>query len=364
MSTHRAPAPVNGRLGTLSVATLYPAELPAGLLPAAVGGRTLAVRHACHVDSFAARNAKADGAEARAVRGIETPPGPLTRAALAGAEVVLALDLPLDLAVLAPRLRWVQGYGAGVGQLVRSAAPCGAAVTSAAGVGAEAIAEFVMARLLQVTRRLRELDRRQRRCDWSAPPGDVLAGRGLLVVGLGAIGRRVAALGRAFGMRVLAVRRRPELGGTDATDEVHPAGTLPALLPRVDVVVLCAPSTGETAGLIGARELDLMRPDAILVNVARGSLVDEPALVRALARRRIGAAVLDVTAVEPLPAESPLWTMDNAYLSPHSSTSPDGYRDRLLELFRANLERYVAGRPLLNAVDASLFPSGGTTEGE
>ena len=354
MATRGDPSPGGARQGALNVATLYPGDLPADIVPAAVHGRPLAVRHARHVDSFPARNGKSDGADPDLIRSIETVPSESTRSALADAEVVLALDLPLDLERLAPRLRWVQGYGAGVGQLLRCVGSSGAAVSSAAGVGAQAIAEFVMARVLQVSRRLRDLDERQMRGEWSAPGGQVLAGRTVLVVGLGAIGRRVAALSRAFGMRVLAVRQRPERGDEGLADEVHAAGALARLLVRADVVVLCAPSTRRTTSLIGAAELELMRPGAVLVNVARGALVDEPALVRAVKGRRIAAAVLDVTSVEPLPQASPLWTMDNVYLSPHSSTTAEGYLDRVLELFRANLERYVDGLPLINAVDPRL----------
>jgi phosphoglycerate dehydrogenase-like enzyme len=255
LSTRGDPARTSGRQGTLEVATLYPRDLPVDLLPSVVQGCRLSVRHAHHVDSFAARNAKADGADASLIRRIEAEPSEARRSALARAEVVLALDLPLDLAALAPRVRWVQGYGAGIGQLVRCATTTGAVVSSAAGVGADAVAEFVMARLLQVTRRLRELDERQRRREWSAPRGSVLGGRTMLLLGLGAIGRRVAVLARAFGMRVLAVRRRPELGDEGAADEVHPAAALPLLLPRADVVVLCAPSNRLTSGLVGAADL-------------------------------------------------------------------------------------------------------------
>ena len=278
-------------------------------------------------------------------------PTEAARAALASAEVVIALDLPLDVATLAPNLRWVQAYGAGVGQLVRVTAGTPVVVSTAAGVGAPAIAEYVLARLLQVTRRLREQDTLQRNRDWTAARGDTLAGKSILVVGLGAIGRRVADLAHAFGMNVIAIRRRPELDPGSAVDEVHAPDQLPALLPRADVVVLCAAETRATSALIGEHELALLPSSAILINVARGALVDEPALIDALARRQIAAAVLDVTQHEPLPPDSPFWDLDNVFLSPHSSTSQHDYVERVLGLFGENLDRYTSGRPLLNTVD-------------
>jgi phosphoglycerate dehydrogenase-like enzyme len=313
------------------------------------------IHRALYADSYTARNAKAGGVAADLVRELEMTLTADARSALADAEVALALDLPLDLAAVAPNLRWVQAYGAGVGQIVRATAGTPIIVSTAAGAGAPAIAEFVLARLLQVTRRLRELDHHQDGRSWAPDVrGDTLAGSTMLVVGLGAIGTRVATLAHAFGMSVIATRRRPDLGpgaAGSAVAEVHPPDALAELLPRADVVVICAAETPDTAHLIGAPELDLLRPNAILINVARGALIDEPALVDALVGDRLAAAVLDVTETEPLPPDSPLWGLPNVYLSPHSSTPRTGYVDRVLELFGRNLDRYASGQPLLNVID-------------
>jgi phosphoglycerate dehydrogenase-like enzyme len=301
------------------------------------------------VDSALARNVKASGGSAGRARELETAPAAATVAALRDAEVVVALDLPLDTAALAPRARWVQAYGAGTGQLVRVLPPDGRVrLSSAAGVGSAAIAEFVLARLLQLSRRLRDIDRAQRELQWRSLAGQTLAGQTMLIIGYGAIGSAVGHLARAFGMNLIVVRARPgRSGGTGAAGP----GQLVELLPQADVVVLSAAETASSRGMIGARELAVMKPASVLVNVARGALVDEAALLSALRDDSIGAAILDVTIEEPLPPGHPFWGLPNVYLSPHLSTAVGGYASRLAALFTENLIRYVQGRTLLNAVD-------------
>lgn len=208
-----------------------------------------------------------------------------------------------------------------------------------------------MGRILQVLKDFRGLDDLQREHTWSFHPGRRLVGKTLGIVGLGAIGSAVARRAKAFDMRVVAVKRRHEPGATSpVADALYPLTDLDRLLAESDVVVLSAPATPETDDLIGARELALMRPDAVLCNVARGSLLDEGALVAALRAGRLGAAILDVTRHEPPPPDDPLWDAPNLYLSPHSSTSQEGYVDGVTELFAGNLLRYVAGEPMVNVV--------------
>jgi phosphoglycerate dehydrogenase-like enzyme len=271
---------------------------------------------------------------------------------LARAEALLALDIPIDLAGLAPRLRLLQAAGAGVAQLrPRRLAERGITLTSAAGMSADAIAEFVFARLLQLRKSLRSLDEAQRRHEWQLTVMQPLEGATMVVVGLGAIGTAVAERARAFRMRVLGVRRDPAKGGPSSVEEVLGPGALRDVLARADVVVLAAPETSATERMIDATALSSVRQGAVLVNVARGALVDEDALLASLREGRLAAAILDVTHTEPLPADSPLWDAPNLYLSPHTSAVTEDYGDRLLALYADNLRRYAAGEPLRNVVD-------------
>jgi len=167
-------------------------------------------------------------------------------------------------------------------------------------------------------------------------------------VGVGAIGGAVAERARAFGTTVLGVRCSPD--GTEPVDELHPPEALPDLLPRADVVVLSLPATADTTGLVDDAFLAAMRPDAVLVNVARGAIVDEAALLRALDAGRPDFAVLDVVGTEPLPADSPLWAHEKVVVTPHSSSGGDGRFARGADLFAENLRRYTAGEPLLHEV--------------
>jgi phosphoglycerate dehydrogenase-like enzyme len=273
------------------------------------------------------------------------------------AQVILALDLPSRLAALSPDLRWVQAIGAGVGHLAGAGLDeRGIVLTSAQGVGAPPIAEFVIGRLLELYKRFRDLDRLQREHRWQFVPGEVMAGKTLLVVGLGAIGREVAVRARAFGLGTIGVRRSYRHGATSPdVDRLCGPDQLDEVLPEADIVVVAAPETSETRGLFDARRLARMRPGAVLCNVARGSLIDQPALLEALAGGRLRAAILDVVEPEPLPPDSPLWDAEGVVLSPHSSTSMEGYNERLVDLFAANLRRWLDGEPLVNVVDPALL---------
>lgn len=338
----------------LVVCVLHPPDLDVGILTerAGTGRRPLDVRMVAYVDGPGLRQGKAGGTPAGELRSGEPSLTPAQREDLASAEVLLALDAPLDLLQMAPRLRWVQAFGAGVGHLIRVLDGGDVVLTSASGVAAPSIAEFVMARLLEVWKDIRVLEEMQRERNWKARFGQKAAGRTLAIVGLGSIGTEVARRAHAFDMHVVAVRRRPQRHERpDFVDEVCGPEELIDVLARADAVVISAAATDETESLFGERELAAMRQGSILCNVARGSLIDEQALTVALREGRPGAAILDVTRVEPLPEESPLWTAPGLYLSPHSSTSMDDYNDRLVGLFAENLLRYRRGAQLENLVD-------------
>jgi len=273
------------------------------------------------------------------------------RDAFGRAEVLLALDLPVGLSELAPALRWVQAIGAGTDHFRGAELEPGVVVTNAAGVAAAPIAEFVLGQLLAFWKRFDELADQQRRHVWEPAYGRLVSGLALGLVGLGAIGTAVAERARALGMRVLAVRRRPDAGDRSyVVDEVVGPERLHDVLSRVDAVVVCAPATPDTHDLFDAHAFAAMRPGAVFCNVARGSLVDEAALLDALRSGHLGAAVLDVTREEPLPADSPLWDAPNLRLSPHSSASLDQYVESVFELFADNLGRYLRHEPLRNVV--------------
>jgi phosphoglycerate dehydrogenase-like enzyme len=303
------------------------------------------------------RSAKRDGqALPAALRPLAPKLSEAALEALSRAEVLLALDVPEKLHDLAPRLRWIQGAGAGVGQFgEKELAARGVRLTNAAGIGAVPIAEFVMGRILEHWKLFPEISRLQGEKKWKFAPGRLLAGCTLGIVGLGAIGSEVAKRAKAFEMRVLALRRSARPGDTAPhTDALFGPAALRELLSRSDAVVLSAPDTPETRGMIGAVELAAMKPGALLVNVGRGSAIVESALCEALASGHLGAAALDVADQEPLPPDDPLWSAPNIRISAHSSAGNDGYARRLVAMFSDNLVRYLKGEPLFNLVEPDV----------
>ena len=265
----------------------------------------------------------------------------------------------------APRLTWVHSASAGVERaLTPTARSRGIVITNARGVFSRPIAEYVMMMILAVSRRLPGLLELQRERTWQPLEGGELRDVTVGIVGLGSIGRAVGALATAFGCRVVATRRRP--AATDAVggggelsfgevmlDRVGGPETLPALLAESDFVVLAAPLTADTENMIDAETLAAMKPGAWLINVARGRLVDERALLRALRDGPIGGAVLDTFRDEPLQPSSPFYDLPNVIVTPHTSWSSGRVLDRSVELFCDNLRRFAAGEPLLNVVDPS-----------
>ena len=249
----------------------------------------------------------------------------------------------------AQNLRFIQSIGAGTDQFPQGElAKRGIRLASARGVNARAVAEHAMALILALSRRLPEARDNQRARVWRGMIGDLsqredeLGGKTLMVVGLGDIGGRLARLAKAFDMRVVGLRRDPSNGRGEA-DSVHPMGELKALLPEADVVALTCPLTRETENLVDADALARMKPSAHLVNVARGRVVDEAALILALEARRIAGAALDVTVEEPLAPDSPLWGMEHVLITPHTAGETRRYEDNVIEILRDNLDRLGRG---------------------
>ncbi len=248
-------------------------------------------------------------------------------------------------------LRWIHTISAGIDHvLFPLLIESDIVLTSASGVYDVPIAETVLGYMLLVVKRLPEFFEQQRAHRWRRLDLRELCGVTIGVVGLGNIGAEVARLARAFGMRVVATKRHPERGA-EVADLVLPSHRLHDLLAQSDFVVITVPMSHETHHLIDAQSLAQMKPDAWLINVARGAVVDEAELVRALQEGRIGGACLDAFEEEPLPEDSPLWDLPNVIITPHNSGLSHRLHERSADLFLENLRRYMAGEPLLNVVD-------------
>ncbi len=265
----------------------------------------------------------------------------------------------------APRLTWVHSATSGVERALTPASrERGLIVTNARGVFSRPIAEYVLMMILAVSRRLPQLLELQRERTWQPLEGAELRDVTVGIVGYGSIGRAVAGLASSFGCRIIAVRRHSELeSASRPTDVEGPAGieplldrvggpeTLPDLLAESDFIVLAAPLTPETENLIDAEALARIKPGAWLINVARGRLIDERALLRALRDGELGGAVLDTFRDEPLPPMSSFYDLPNVIVTPHTAWSSGRVLDRSVELFCDNLRRFASGDGLLNIVD-------------
>ncbi len=302
--------------------------------------------------------AEADG------RGDGGAPSDEALAAVRGAEVYAGFGVPRALFLAATagegaRLRWAHSAAAGVGAaLYPEMRASDVVLTNSAGIHAEPMAETAMGMLLHFARGLDLAVRAQAARHWDKEPFERLsspvrevAGTTLGILGLGGIGRAVARRGAALGMRVVATRRRA--GDVEGVDVLSGRGALDRLLAASDHLVVAAPLTDETRGMLGARELALLPDGAVLVNLSRGGVVDEEALVAALRDGRLRGAGLDVFATEPLPPESPLWDLPNTLLTPHVSGTSRQFWRRQVDLLVANLRRHLSGDPLLNTVDKS-----------
>jgi len=267
------------------------------------------------------------------------------------AEVMVGWNVPREAVQRARRLRWIHSTAAGVDQLLHpEVVQREILVTSSSGIH-QPLVEHVFALVLALTRRLHVAIRNQAKGRWARREavGGEVRGKTMGVLGLGTIGAEIAEKAAAFGMRTIGTKRRP--GPVPHVDRVYPPEGLPEVLAASDVVVIALPLTPETRHLIGAEELRTMKPSAFLINIGRGPIVDEAALIRALQEGWIAGAGLDVFEREPLPADSPLWTMEQVIITPHVSGAWPGYLDAAVPLFCDNLRRYLEGVPLRNLVD-------------
>lgn len=254
----------------------------------------------------------------------------------------------------AKRLRWIHVSSAGVDRVLSDEIRRrDIVVTNTRGVLDTTMAEYVLSLLLAWVKDLPGTLERQGRHEWEHRPTRRLAGLRALVVGVGGIGRSTAAMLRAVGVEVDGVGRTARTG-EPPFGTVYAQSSLADVVGDYDAVVVAAPLTRETRGMINARTLDAMRTSAYLINVGRGGLVDEPALVEALRGGGLAGAALDVFATEPLPPKHPLWEMPGVIVSPHMAGDYIGWRDDLLAVFLDNLDRFRGGAPLLNTVDKEL----------
>lgn len=260
----------------------------------------------------------------------------------------------------ARELKWIHSTAAGVAQLTYPALrESGIIVTNASGVHSIPIAEHVIGMLLSLARRFPDALRHQQAHRWAQQeiwdakprPGE-LHGAVLLLIGLGSVGKEIARRAQTFGMKIQAVTRSGR-GDSSLAAKIYPATELDAALAHADYIVVAAPETPATQNLLGARQFAAMKSSAFVINVARGSLIDEAALATALERHQIAGAAIDVAAEEPLPPESPLWRQENIFITPHLAAASEHLWERQTDLLLRNLELWFHGKELINRVDFS-----------
>jgi glyoxylate/hydroxypyruvate reductase A len=284
------------------------------------------------------------------------------RRLLARADILFDFDRTSGRALpsLAPNVIWIQATSAGIGDYVRrmgyDQSMPRTVFTTASGVHAQPLAEFCFLVMFAFHKKLLPTMRDQARKHWERFAGADLQGQTLVIVGMGRVGREIARIAKVFGMRVLGVKRSPSgVNPADLDlDALFGPGDLHRALSEAQNLVLIAPHTRETDGMIGAAELAMLPTGAVLINIGRGALVDETALIEALRSGRLLGAGLDVFQVEPLPSGSPLWEMDNVIVSPHSASTSASENARITDLFCDNVRLYLDGKPLMNRFDPAL----------
>jgi phosphoglycerate dehydrogenase-like enzyme len=265
-------------------------------------------------------------------------------------------DIPFGLIPRMPNFKWLQLWSAGADflQCFPDLKELPFQLTSASGIHGQQIAEHLFAMLLGRSRCLPAAMAAQHKRQWLYVEGDqlvALSGKTMLITGYGAIGGTIARIARAFGMEVIGLRRRPAQGAAADGVRLEDASRLRDFLPQADYVVNILPSTPDTRHYFGASEFALMKNSALYINMGRGATTDEAALIEALGARRIAGALLDVTETEPLPADSPLWAMDNVIITGHYAGCHPEYGRLAMEVCLDNLGRYNRGEPLKNLVD-------------
>jgi glyoxylate/hydroxypyruvate reductase A len=277
------------------------------------------------------------------------------RDALGRAEVMFEFDWerPTELMRRAPRLRWVQSTSSGIGPLVQrlGLADSSLTITNAAGIHAQPLAEFVLLAALHFAKEMPRMTTWKAERHWERFCGQEVAGSRMTLLGLGRVGARIAELSAALGIEVTGYRRNLDGDRPAHVVRVVDAPGLDAALPQTDWLVIAVPDTPETRNLVDRRRLELLPASAVVVNIGRGSVLDEDALVELLQAGRLRGAALDVFAKEPLATTSPLWALPNVIISPHSASTVLQENDRLVDLFIENLHRYLDGRQLTNVFD-------------
>jgi phosphoglycerate dehydrogenase-like enzyme len=271
---------------------------------------------------------------------------------LARADVVFGMILPRNLASRSPGLKWVQMMSAGVDRLMETDIwGSKVIITGVSGIHAVPIGEFVLGLMLMFAKDMPRCFRMQEKHEWRRSRPSLLHNKTVGIIGLGHIGGEIARLSKSFGMSVIATKRSvSKRGRLKNVDLLLPRPELSELLKQSDFVVLSVPLTSDTNRIIGEQEIRLMKPNARIINIGRGELIDEDALIQALDQGTIAGAGLDVTAIEPLPPESRLWDMENVILSPHISGGMEDYMGRATDLFCDNIRRFLAGRQMRNVV--------------
>lgn len=251
------------------------------------------------------------------------------------------------------RLEWIHALAAGLeGLLFPALVESPVVLTNSRGVFARSLGEFALAGMLHFAKDLRRMTRQQDGHLWEQFDVEELHGRVLGIIGYGSIGRAAAERAKPFGMQIHALRRRPERAAGDRlVDRVYAPSELDELVAAADYLLVAAPLTVETQGLVGEAQLRRMKPGAVILNLGRGPVIDEAALIAALRERRLRGAVLDVFDTEPLPAGHPFYDLDNVLLSPHTADHTATWMEEAMELFVDNYERFLAGQPLLNVAD-------------
>jgi phosphoglycerate dehydrogenase-like enzyme len=277
---------------------------------------------------------------------------------IADAEVLVAASLRPEQFQQAEKLRWIHSPSTGVQQfMLPEVIASSVVITNGRTIHGMVVAEHAMALILALAKRLPSALRYQQQRTWGqgamgeeSPMPRELADATLLLLGAGSIGREVIPRAKAFGMKIIVVRENVQKGAEGA-DEVHSTSELDGLLPQADFVLVTLPTTSSTQAILNRERLSKMKSEAYLVNVSRGALIDEPALLECLQKKQIGGAALDVFSAEPLPAESPFWSLENLLITPHTAALARNLWQRHHALIADNLRRYLAGEPLRNVVD-------------
>jgi phosphoglycerate dehydrogenase-like enzyme len=274
-------------------------------------------------------------------------------ALLPQAEVAFGLKFPDAMIARAPNLKWIQVFLAGIdGFKAKGLLPDRIVFTKTAGIQGTAMAETIISRMLMFAKNAPLYFQGKLTKTWERKESITLRGKTLGIMGLGNVGKELARIAKAFGMRVIANRRSTKkVGRAKNVDLLLPSSDLHQLLKESDFVALTLPLTPDTEKMLGVKEFEMMKNSAYIINISRGQIIDEEALIKALKSNHIAGAGLDVVAIEPLPQNSKLWDMPNVIISPHVAASMDDYPELATDLFCENLRRYISGKKLLNVVD-------------